>query len=95
MLTFESGRNLLQAMIAFFLVLVNSLTSDCAAVLDLASGVGMKTQQPARYTSLTNGCCDIGGDGIDCDGNGRVFNIGWNNLNLNGFINQNCFGLFN
>ena len=71
-------------MISFLLLLVNSISADCPKVVQIATGLGMKTYEPAILFNLTRDCCF--GYGIDCDSKLRVVNITWPDLTLYGSV---------
>ena len=72
--------------------MVYSISVDCPAIINLATGLKMQTQQSSQYAQLSIGDC-CGQTGLTCDGNGRVTSIDWSSKNLNGFINATALNL--
>ena len=62
-----------------------SISIDCPNIINLARGLGMVTQQPTIWTQLQTDCCTA--NGVGCVSQ-RATGIYWNNMNLNGSINQ-------
>ena len=70
----------------FYLILIYSSSVDCPNVISLASGLGMKTKQPAIWSQLQVDCCgDLTTTKVFCSVN-RVTKFEWYSLNLNGTI---------
>ena len=78
-------------MISITLLLISStiyaVSVDCTNMIELASGLGMQTAQPAIWTALQSDCCNATRTEVYCDGSQRVWQINWDRIGLNGVIN--------
>ena len=71
-------------LLRMFFNLVAGVSVDCPNLINLALGMGIKTQTPSIWTQLEVDCCLA--SGITCLSQ-RVTEIGWYSYGLTGFIN--------